>query len=54
MTFTTHGAEVNETTGKPMPDEICFDYQDGDTRYELRLKRQKTLMACTWVDLAKG
>lgn len=54
MTFTTRGAEINQNTGKPMPDQICFDYQDGDTRYELTLTRQKTLVAYMWVDFAKG
>ena len=54
MTFTTHGAEIDEHTGKPMPDAICFDYQDGDTRYELTLTRQKTLVDYTWIDFAKG
>ncbi len=54
MTFKTHGAEIDQNTGKPVPDEISFDYQDGDTRYELTLRRQKTLVAYTWVDFAKG
>ena len=54
MTFTTHGAEIDEHTGKPMPDAICFDYQDGDTRYELTLTRQRTLVDYTWIDFAKG
>jgi hypothetical protein len=54
MTFTTHGAEIDEHTGKPMPDAICFDYQDGGTRYELTLTRQKTLVDYTWIDFAKG
>lgn len=42
MTFTTHGAEINEKTGKPEPDAVSFDYEDGDTRYELMMTRQKT------------
>ena len=54
MSFTTHGAEINEKTGKPVPDAVCFDYQDGDTRYELTITRQKTLVAYTWIDFAKG
>ena len=37
-----------------MPDAICFDYQDGDTRYELTLTRQRTLVDYTWIDFAKG
>ena len=28
-------AEIDEHTGKPIPDAICFDYSDGDTRYVL-------------------
>ena len=54
MTFTTHGAEINEKTGKPEPDAVSFDYEDGDTRYELTMTRQKTLVAYTWIDFAKG
>jgi len=54
MTFTTHGAEIDEHTGKPVPDAICFDYHDGDTRYELTLTRQRTLVDYTWIDFAKG
>ena len=54
MTFTTHGAQIDEHTGKPMPDAISFDYQDGDTRYELTLTRQQTLVDYTWIDFAKG
>ncbi len=54
MTFATHGAEINEKTGKPEPDAVSFDYEDGDTRYELTLTRQKTLVAYTWIDFAKG
>ena len=41
MTFTTHGAEINEKTGKPEPDAVSFDYEDVDTRYELTLTRQR-------------
>ncbi len=54
MSFTTHGAEINEKTGKPEPDAVSFDYQDGGTRYELTMTRQKTLVAYTWIDFAKG
>ena len=54
MTFTIRGAEVNEVTKEPMPDSISFDYQDGDTRYELTMTRQQTLVAYTWIDFAKG
>ena len=54
MAFTTHGAQIDEKTGKPMPDAVSFDYQDGDTRYELTLTRKKTLAAYTWIDFAKG
>jgi len=54
MTFAMHGAEINDVTKEPMPDSISFDYQDGDTRYELTMTRQKTLVAYTWIDFAKG
>ena len=54
MTFTTHGAQTDEHTGKPMPDAVSFDYEDGDTRYELTLTRQRTLVDYTWIDFAKG
>ena len=54
ITFTLRGTKIDEHTGKPMPDAICFDYQDGDTRYELTLTRQKTLVDYTWIDFAKG
>ena len=33
VTFTTSGSEVDQHTGKPFPEAICFDYRDGDTRY---------------------
>ena len=54
MTFTTHGAQIDEHTRKPMPDAISFDYEDGDRRYELTLTRQRTLVDYTWIDFAKG
>lgn len=54
MTFAIHGAEVNEVTKEPIPDAVSFDYQDGDTRYELTMTRKQTLVAYTWIDFAKG
>ena len=37
VSFTTSGSQIDEHTGKPVPDEICFHYLDGDTRYTMRL-----------------
>ena len=54
MTFATHGAEIDENREAQAQDAVSFDYEDGDTRYELTLTRQKTLVAYTWIDFAKG
>ena len=54
VTFTHTGSDVDQHTGKPVPQTICFDYKDADTRYELSLKRQKTLVTQRMLDFAKG
>ena len=54
VVFTTTGSDIDEHTGKPVPQVICFDYRDGDTRYEVTYKRQKTLVTQRMLDFAKG
>jgi hypothetical protein len=54
VTFTTSGSEVDQHTGKPFPEAICFDYRDGDTRYEVTITRQKTLVTQRFLDFTKG
>ena len=54
VVFTRTGSDIDEHTGKPVPQVICFDYHDGDTRYEVTYKRQKTLVTQRMLDFAKG
>jgi hypothetical protein len=54
VTFTTTGSDIDHHTGKPVPQEICFDYRDGDTRYVVTYTRQKTLVTQKMLDFAKG
>ncbi len=54
VSFTTSGSQIDEHTGKPVPDAICFDYLDGDTRYTMSYLRQKTMVSQKILDFAKG
>ena len=54
VAFSKRGGEIDEHTGKPVPDSICFDYRDGDTRYVLTYSREKTLVSQKNLDLATG
>ena len=54
VTFSRSGSETDEHTGKPVPDAMCFDYRDGDTRYVLTYSREKTLVSQKNLDLASG
>jgi hypothetical protein len=54
VTFSKRGDQNDEHTGKPVPDAICFDYRDGDTRYVLTYSREKTLVSQRSLDLATG
>jgi hypothetical protein len=54
VSFTKSGEQIDAHTGQPVPDAICFDYQDGDTRYVLTYSRQKTLVTQRFLDFAKG
>jgi len=54
MTFSKSGSQIDEHTGKPVPDAICFDYRDGDRRYVLTYARQKTLVSQKNLDLTSG
>jgi hypothetical protein len=54
LAFSRSGSQIDEHTGKPVPDAICFDYRDGDTRYVLTYSRQKTLVTQKFLDLATG
>ena len=54
ITFSKRGSETDAHTGKPVPDAICFDYHDGNTRYVLTYSREKTLVSQKNLDLATG
>jgi len=54
VAFSRSGSQIDEHTGKPVPDAICFDYGDGDTRYVLTYSRQRTLVTQKFLDLATG
>ena len=54
MTFSKRGGQTDEHTGVLVPDAICFDYRDGDTRYVLTYSRAKTLVSQKNLDLATG
>ena len=54
MTFSKRGSQTDEHTGVHVPDAICFDYRDGDTRYVLTYKNERTLVSQKNLDLATG
>ncbi len=54
MTFSKSESEIDEHTGKPIPDKLIFDYRDGSARYALTFTREKTLVSQTLIDLATG
>jgi hypothetical protein len=40
VTSTHSGSQIDEHTGKPVPDALCLDYRDGDRRYVMTYSRQ--------------
>ena len=54
VTFSKSGSETDAHTGKPVPDSMCFEYRDGDTRFVLTYSREHTLVSQTLVDFAAG
>ena len=54
VTFSKSGSEIDDHTGKPVPDALCFEYHDGDTRYVLTYVRQKTLVSQKNLDIISG
>jgi hypothetical protein len=54
VTFTRSGSQVDEHTGKTIPDTLVLDYRDGDRRYVLAYTRQKTLVSQKLLDLTSG
>lgn len=54
VTFSKSGSEVDGHTGKVMPDEVRFEYRDGDSRDVLTYRRERTLVSQMYRDLATG
>jgi hypothetical protein len=54
LTFSRTGSEVDEHTGKVVPDALRFEYRDGDSRDVLTYTRERTLVSQKLVDLATG
>jgi hypothetical protein len=54
VAFSRSGSQTDEHTGKPVPDELRFEYRDGDTGYVLTFARQHTLVSQKLLDLATG
>ena len=54
VTFSKSGSETDHHTGKPVPDEMSFEYRDGETRYVLTYTREHTLVSQTLIDIATG
>ncbi len=54
LVFSRNGNQIDEHTGKPIPDSICFDYRDGERRYVLTYTRQKTIVTQKFLDLTTG
>ncbi len=54
VTFSKRGSQIDEHTGKPVPDAISFDYRAGETRYVLTYLRERTLVSQKNLDLATG
>ena len=54
VTFSKSGGKVDEHTGKTIPDELCFEYRDGEARYVLTYSVERTLVSQRLRDLATG
>jgi hypothetical protein len=54
VTFSRSGSEVDAHTGKVIPDELRFEYRDGDRRDVLTCRRERTLVSQKLLDLATG
>ena len=54
VSFTKSGEQIDVHTGQPVPDAVCFDYRDEDTRYVLTYSREHTLVSQKLLDFAKG
>ena len=54
VAFGKSGSQTDEHTGKPVPDQISFDYRGGDTRYLLTYARQKTIVSQKVTDYTSG
>jgi CrtC N-terminal lipocalin domain len=52
--FSTGEIHTDEATGKPVPDLVVYDYEDGEERYRLAFKREKTILTLELVDLVHG
>ncbi len=54
VTFHRQDGEVDEHTGKVVPDELRFEYRDGDCLDILTYRRERTLVSQRLRDLATG
>ncbi len=54
VTFSKTGSEVDEHTGKPMPDQLRYEYRDGEASYVLTYTRERTLVSEMNIDLVTG
>lgn len=52
VTFSKDGIEHDEVTGKPVANEVRFEYRDGPTRYVLTYNREETILRSKLADLA--
>ena len=54
VTFSKAGSEVDEHTGKPMADQLRFEYRDEDSLDVLTFRRERTLVSERLIDAATG
>jgi hypothetical protein len=54
VTFSKTGTEIDEHTGKPIPDELRFEYRDGEKGYVLTYTRERTLVSQRNIDIVTG
>jgi hypothetical protein len=54
VAFSRSGSEIDHHTGKPVPDQMSFEYVDGGERYVLTYRREHTLVSQTLIEFASG
>lgn len=54
VTFSKAGTQIDEHTGKPVPDQVRFEYRDGEKSYVITYTREHTLVSQKNIDIVTG